>query len=208
MNSNIYLAILPSSMAAACCPAPGARRLARRLPHTSVRLTHSHSTYFALTLVRIQCACRPSPPTAHQVMTVGLSRPVSLAMLNSVSATFNGTSTSLQERMDSATWKTGHGCLKHKPPSMHTRWLLSCKEVFCSVAMLPCHPRKGQVMTVGLSRPVSLAMLDSVSATFTSGCSVAAASALSFSGPAPGATYCSMYIRMVAPADPVPAEQQ
>ena len=61
------------------------------------------------------------------------------------------------------------------------------------------------VITVGASRPVSCFMLDSRSATSTSGASAVAASACRRSGPASGATYCSTYMRMVAPDEPVPA---
>ncbi len=65
--------------------------------------------------------------------------------------------------------------------------------------------RRPHVITVGASRPVRCFMLDSVSATSTSGFSAMAASACRRSGPASGATYCSTYMRMVAPDEPVPA---
>ena len=63
------------------------------------------------------------------------------------------------------------------------------------------------VITVGASRPVRCFMLDSRSATSTSGASAVAASACRRSGPASGATYCSTYMRMVAPDEPVPARR-
>ena len=63
------------------------------------------------------------------------------------------------------------------------------------------------VITVGASRPVRCFMLDSRSATSTSGASAVAASACRRSGPASGATYCSTYMRMVAPDEPVPAHR-
>ena len=65
--------------------------------------------------------------------------------------------------------------------------------------------RSRYVITVGASRPVSCFMLDSRSATSTNDASAVAASACRRSGPASGATYCSTYMRMVAPDEPVPA---
>jgi hypothetical protein len=94
----------------------------------------------------------------------------------------------------------------------HVRWLETCPHASktCKNLMTVTYGhapprRRPHVITVGASRPVRCFMLDSVSATSTSGFSATAASACSRSGPASGATYCSTYMRMVAPDEPVPA---
>ena len=69
-----------------------------------------------------------------------------------------------------------------------------------------CISNCGHVITVGLSLPVSFTILLAVSAAFTNGPTASAVSKLKASCPASGGTYFSMYIRIVAPLEPVPAE--
>lgn len=61
------------------------------------------------------------------------------------------------------------------------------------------------VMTVGASRPVILTRSDVASAAFTRGATASAVFRLSASWPASTGTYFSMYMRIVAPEEPVPA---
>ena len=62
-------------------------------------------------------------------------------------------------------------------------------------------------MTVGSLRPVMRTRSEVVSAAFTSASTAVAVSWLSASSPASGATYFSMYIRIVAPEEPVPVQR-
>ena len=65
---------------------------------------------------------------------------------------------------------------------------------------------RNYVITVGLSLPVSFGRSDSVRATSTSFCSAGAVSWLRSCSLASAATYFSIYMRMVAPDEPVPAQ--